>query len=129
LPWCWLPRRTASSTPSSAPSGLHPWPFAAPRLSLFAACSISTEVQMHLEGEPLTSLLALPPGALEHLLDCARCRLRLRDVLDPEVVEPLGHGLPPSGLGEAILVQASRICAQRDREQTQEAAEGAALYE
>jgi tetratricopeptide (TPR) repeat protein len=55
--------------------------------------------------------------------------LRLRDFLDPEVVEPLGHGLPPSGLGEAILIQATRICAQRDREQTQEAAEGKALYE
>jgi tetratricopeptide (TPR) repeat protein len=84
---------------------------------------------MHLEGEPLASLLALPPGTLEHLLDCARCRLRLRDFIDPEVVEPLGHPLPPSGLGEAILVQATRICADRDREQAQEAAQGAALFD
>ncbi|HEX4959744.1 MAG TPA: hypothetical protein VF173_02815 [Thermoanaerobaculia bacterium] len=82
---------------------------------------------MHLEGEPFAALLALPPGALEHLLDCARCRLRLRDLIDAAEMEPPAE-VPTSALSETLLAGAARLGEDRDRQHAQEVARGVELY-
>jgi len=87
---------------------------------------------MHLDAEARVRLITVAsPDVLEHLLDCARCRVRLRNALDPEAIEPLaGLLIPPRrGVEDQILQRAAKVWAERDKERESETANATTLYD
>jgi tetratricopeptide (TPR) repeat protein len=100
----------------------------------------------HLDAQNTLGLLeAAPLQIWNHLLDCARCRNRLRDLVDLESVETLGPGFsapgeqPPSrpisdrerkvAFAERVLVRAAELWASRDQKRGQDAERAHLLYD